>query len=150
MVKIRTSEYKDIQIITDFQIKMALETENLQLNKNTVNSGVISVFENTSKGKYYIAEFDNQIVGCLLTTYEWSDWRNKTILWIQSVYIIPEFRKKGIFKELYFHVQKLVLENEKYCGIKLYVDKTNIAAQNVYKNVGMNGEHYQTFEWMKE
>jgi len=146
---IRTAKQNEINIIVEFQQRMAFETENLQLDNNTLYKGVSSIFKNPEKGKYYIAEIENEIVGCTLITFEWSDWRNSTIIWLQSVYILPEHRKKGIFKQIYTHIKNIVQNSEDYCGIKLYVDKTNINAQKVYKNIGMTDEHYSTFEWMK-
>jgi ribosomal protein S18 acetylase RimI-like enzyme len=85
-----------------------------------------------------------------MTTYEWSDWRNGTVIWIQSVYIAPNHRGKGVYKTMYEFIQKMVSDDPDLRGIRLYVDKTNHAAQKVYTNLKMNGEHYQVFEWMKE
>jgi ribosomal protein S18 acetylase RimI-like enzyme len=149
MTKIRIATAKDIDIIVDFQLRMALETENLQLNPEIVKNGVSSVFSDNSKGNYYVAEVYNQVIASLLTTYEWSDWRNSTILWLQSVYVLHDYRKQGIFRQMFLFIQEIVNSSEKYCGIKLYVDKTNTKAQKVYESVGMNGEHYITYEWMK-
>ena len=83
-----------------------------------------------------------------MTTYEWSDWRNGTVLWIQSVYIDKAWRGKGIYKKMYEHIQMIVTKSDDLKGIRLYVDRTNKAAQQVYEKLGMNGEHYQVFEWM--
>lgn len=149
MIQIRIANAEEISTIVDFQLKMALETENLLLSEKILQEGVSEVFKNHEKGKYYVALCENKIVASLLTTFEWSDWRNSTIIWLQSVYVIPEFRKKGIFKQMYEHIKKIVESSSNYCGIKLYVDKTNIKAQKVYDSVGMNGEHYITYEWMK-
>ena len=82
-------------------------------------------------------------------TYEWSDWRNNTVVWIQSVYVLPGFRKRGVFNALYETVKSMVNEDPSFAGIRLYVDRTNHNAQEVYKKSGMNGDHYQVFEWMK-
>jgi len=148
-MKIREATILESTQIIDFQIKMAMETENISLNQDIIKKGVQAVFEDKSKGVYYVCEIENKIVASLLTTYEWSDWRAKTIIWLQSVYVMPEFRKQGIFKVMYQHIKNLVLDSENYCGIKLYVDNTNTKAQNVYNTVGMNGEHYKLFEWQK-
>jgi ribosomal protein S18 acetylase RimI-like enzyme len=111
--------------------------------------GVLAVFNDENKGVYYIAEDENIVISSLLTTYEWSDWRNKITLWIQSVYVLPDYRNKGIFKMMYQYVKNFVEKSNKYTGIRLYVDKTNKIAQSVYEKIGMNGNHYSTFEWMK-
>ena len=127
-------------LIASFQVKMALETENLVLDPITVGRGVKAVFDNPEKGAYYIAVDENgAVAGCLLTTYEWSDWRNGSVLWIQSVYVIPEFRGKRIFSLLYLHIKSMVEKSDAFSGIRLYVDNTNLNAQEVYKAVGMNG-----------
>jgi ribosomal protein S18 acetylase RimI-like enzyme len=111
--------------------------------------GVKNLFADVNRGKYYVAEENGLVVGSLMTTYEWSDWRNGTLLWIQSVYIIESHRGKGIYKQLYEYIQQTVKDSSDLRGIRLYVDKTNKAAQRVYEKLGMNGEHYQVFEWMK-
>jgi GNAT superfamily N-acetyltransferase len=129
---------------------MAKETENIQLDIESVKNGVQNVFDDQSKGTYYVAEQEGKVIASLLTTFEWSDWRNGTILWIQSVYVSPGFRKKGVYKKMYRHVRQLVENNTELKGIRLYVDQTNLPAREVYKKMGMNAEHYQLFEWLKD
>jgi len=148
-IKIRPGLLFDIDIIADFQVKMAFETENMKLDPPTVNLGVTAVMDDPSKGKYWLAEVDGNVVGCLLTVPEWSDWRNGTVLWIHSVYVQPDFRKHGVFKALYSHLKEMVSDAPDLRGLRLYVDKTNTKAQKVYENLGMSGEHYHLFEWMK-
>jgi predicted GNAT family acetyltransferase len=147
---IRKAKINDIKIIIDFQQIMAMETEKLVLDYENLNKGVKSVFDDRQKGIYYIAEENNKIIASLLTTYEWSDWRNKTIIWIQSVYVIPEYRKKSVFREMYSYIKNIVENNEEYAGIRLYVDKSNITAQKVYTSLGMNADHYTTYEYLKK
>ncbi len=149
MIKVREANRSEALIIKDFQLKMALETEGLKLNEILVEKGVKAVFDDNNKGVYYVAEYNGDVVASLLTTYEWSDWRNSMILWIQSVYVLADCRKLGIFKQMYAYVKEMVQNNERFAGIRLYVDKTNTNAQKVYNAIGMNGEHYSTFEWMK-
>ena len=150
MIVIRDAIKSDINSIVEFQINMAEETENLLLHEDVILPGVKAVFEDHHKGRYFVAEYENDIAGSLLITYEWSDWRNGTILWIQSVYVKNEYRSKGVFKALYNHIQGILSANpDLYKGVRLYVDKSNVAAQKVYNAVGMNGEHYQLFEAMR-
>ncbi len=85
----------------------------------------------------------------MLITYEWSDWRNNYVYWLQSVYVLPEKRGKGIFKQMYEYIIKQVNESDKVAGLRLYVDMKNLAARKVYAKLGMDGDHYQVFEWMK-
>ena len=146
---IRAATPDDIPVIIDFQQKMAWETEQVQLDPIVLAAGVKNLLQDSRHGKYYVAVEDRMVVGSLMTTYEWSEWRNGTVLWIQSVYIVESHRGKGIYKELYGHIQQLVANSSDLKGIRLYVDKTNKAAQKVYEKLGMNGEHYQVFEWMK-
>ncbi len=148
-MQIRLATEEDRFTIASFQLRMAKETENIDLNIETVNNGVMSVFQDNHKGKYIVAEIDDKIVASLLLTYEWSDWRNSVVLWIQSVFVLPETRKKGIFRNLYNYIKTIEANDKDVSGIRLYVDKTNINAMKVYKSMGMDGEHYRVFEWMK-
>lgn len=148
MTLIRRASPDDSMIISGFQKKLAYETENISLDPCTVEKGVRAVFSDPAKGCYYIAEIGDIIAGSLLTTYEWSDWRNGHIIWIQSVYVLPLYRNKGVFRRLYSHIKQIVVNNPDYMGIRLYVDKTNRTALEVYRQIGMNDEHYQMFEWI--
>lgn len=148
--KIRLAKKVEAEIIIDFQINMALETENLVLQKPRISDGVKAVFNDKSKGEYWLAENGDKIIASMLMTPEWSDWRNATVLWFQSVYVMPEYRGKGVFKSMYNHLKHFVKESENIGGLRLYVDKTNDNAQKVYEKLGMNGEHYKFYEWMKE
>ena len=147
--KIRKANSKDIDTIALFQVEMALETENYLLNLTTVSKGVAAVITKKNLGEYFIVEENGKAIASLLITYEWSDWRNAMIWWIQSVYVIKEYRRKGIFTKLYQHIKSQVLNDNNIGGIRLYVDKTNLNAQETYRKVAMNGEHYQLFEWIK-
>lgn len=146
---IRQANENDSASIVAFQLAMAWETEKLRLDEPTVVKGVAAVFADPSKGTYYVAETDGKVVGSLLTTFEWSDWRNGTVLWIQSVFVRPEYRKRSIFSRLYKHIQEKVATDTNLRGIRLYADKTNTAAHGVYEHLGMTAEHYQMYEWMK-
>lgn len=147
---IQKAKIEDTSIIANFQIDMAWETEEYKLNPNTISSGIKAVFEKPELGQYYVAMVDGKIVASLLTTYEWSDWRNATILWIQSVFVVKAYRRQGIFQLFYDHIIAIAKNDDSIGGIRLYVDKTNIPAQKTYSKAGMNGEHYQLFEWMKD
>ena len=147
MIAIRKATPDDAIVIISFQKAMAMETEGLELKSDLITSGVMAVFRDPNKGQYYVAEENGTVVASLMITYEWSDWRNACIWWFQSVYVIPEYRRKGIFRLMYDHVKKEGLE----CGIaglRLYVESENVRAQKTYEAMGMNGSHYRTFEWM--
>ncbi len=149
MIEVRTAVRRDAAAIAEFQVRMARETEGLELDPPTVARGVAAVFDEPAKGKYYVAENGGRLAGCLLTTPEWSDWRSAWIWWIQSVYVAPEARRRGVFRSLYAHVRRLAEARADVCGIRLYVDKRNTRAQEVYRSLGMCGDHYQVFEWIK-
>jgi len=149
-IKIRTAQLQDRDAIAGFQVEMAWETECYKLNHETVIKGVEAVLNNEKLGVYYVAMVGSEVVASLLTTYEWSDWRNGTVLWIQSVYVNRQFRKRGIYGTLYSHLKALVAADETLKGIRLYVDESNKGAREVYARLGMNGEHYRVFEWIKE
>jgi ribosomal protein S18 acetylase RimI-like enzyme len=145
----RDATRRDLIDIVDFQMAMASETENITLNRHVCTRGVEAVFEDRGLGRYFVAQLGDDLIASLLITMEWSDWRNGVVWWIQSVYVRPEHRRKGVYAALYQHVKKIAESNETVKGIRLYVDRTNTAAQAVYSRLGMNGEHYLVFEWMK-
>ncbi|UII28145.1 GNAT family N-acetyltransferase [Fulvivirga maritima] len=149
MINIQRADSSHIDTIIDFQKKMAWQTEELELDTDTLQKGVSAVFDDPTKGQYYVAINEEEVIGCLLVTPEWSEWRNGTVLWIQSVYVIKEYRKQGVFKQMYNYLKAKVIADEKLMGLRLYVEKTNLPAQKVYEAIGMNGDHYHFFEWMK-
>jgi GNAT superfamily N-acetyltransferase len=145
----RRATHKDCETITRFQIAMALETEKLRLDAATCALGVRAVFDDPGKGSYYVCEENGAVIASMLIMPEWSDWRNGQVWWIHSVYVLPEERGSGAFRKLYEHVQGLVSADPTLRGLRLYVDKSNVSAQMVYKKLGMTDEHYSLFEWMK-
>jgi len=147
-IGIRKAEINDLPIILDFMLKMAKETEGLVLSPEILESGIKNGLLDSDKAEYFIAEIDNIIAGSLMITKEWSDWRNAWVLWIQSVYTKKEFRERGVYKALYNFIENKVESNNEYCGIRLYVDNTNLNAIKVYSKLGMNGDHYRLFEKM--
>ncbi len=149
MIEIRQATKTDADFIISAQVALATETESLSLDRDTVTAGVGAVFDDPAKGTYYIADEDGECIGCLMVTPEWSDWRNATVLWLQSVYVRPEDRGRGVFRALYAHMLELVKSTESIAGLRLYVDKSNSAAMSAYEKLGMDGHHYQTYEWMK-
>ncbi|MDZ7738340.1 MAG: GNAT family N-acetyltransferase [Bacteroidales bacterium] len=145
---IREARIIDAEEIIAFQKKMAMETEDMDLDHDIINQGVHAVFADPHKGSYYVAEYKGEVIGSLLITYEWSDWRNSFVWWLQSVYIIPEHRRKGIFKEMYLHVKETALQNN-VSGLRLYVEQENVNAQKTYEAMGMKSDHYRMYEWLK-
>ena len=149
MISIRKAKPSDAEVIIDFQLKMAWETEQLALVPEVVIKGVNAVFSDTSRGQYWVAEDRSNVVASLLITNEWSDWRNCEVWWFQSVYVLPEWRRKGIFKSMYLQIM-MEAEKQGVAGLRLYVETNNSGAQNTYEALGMKSEHYKMYEWLKE
>lgn len=145
---IRAAIPNDADSLVEFNQAMALETEGKQLDPDILASGVNGVFADEKKGFYVVAERDGQIVGGLMVTFEWSDWRNAWFWWIQSVYILPEDRGQGIYRRLYDFVKQMSGRKGNVCGIRLYVENDNSHARRVYKTVGMEASHYLMYEEM--
>ena len=145
MRKIIKANKNHIEIITQYNILMAQETENKKLEYQTVRKGVESVLNNPDKGTYYLCTEESEIIGQLMITKEWSDWRNCYFYWIQSVYTNPSKRGTGVFKELFNHILKIA-RLEKGCGVRLYVDKNNLIARKAYKKLKMQDSDYLLYE----
>jgi GNAT superfamily N-acetyltransferase len=145
-ISIRTAQGTDAKNLVEFNQAMALETEGKTLKPEILANGVEAVFEDSDKGFYVVAESAGEIVGGLMVTYEWSDWRNSWFWWIQSVYITPNFRGKRIYSKLYEFVKNLAREKGNVCGFRLYVEKENFNAQKVYEKLGMEASYYLMYE----
>jgi ribosomal protein S18 acetylase RimI-like enzyme len=149
VISIRKADRNDISAIVDFQLRLADETEGVKLDSVLVTKGIEALFADPSKGSYSVATLNGEVVGCHLITYEWSEWRNGNVWWIQSVYVKQSHRKHGVFKAMYDNLIDQIKKDPAVLGLRLYVDKSNARAQQVYQSMGMNGEHYTVFEWMK-
>ena len=149
-IHVRTGELRDAQFLTQFNINMARETEGLELESHVVSSGVKWLLNNPEYGYYLVAETEGSVVGSLMVTTEWSDWRDGIFWWIQSVYVSPSFRRRGIYRRLYEHVKALTAEQGNVCGFRLYVERDNIAAQKTYMSLGMREKNMKMFEEMVE
>ena len=145
---IRLATPDDAALLIAFNVAVALETEGKELLPEVVGAGVRSLLANRAAGFYVIAE-DDRPVGALMITTEWSDWRNGSFWWVQSVYVRPESRRRGVYKALYRHVQDLASQDPKVCGFRLYVEKQNRSAQTTYRALGMKPTHYLVFEELK-
>ena len=144
--QISVAEMQDTETLVQFQLAMAQESEGTQLDYVTVREGVKNAIEDESKAIYLIARNeDNEAIGSLMLTTEWSDWNNARYYWIQSVYVHPEFRRQGVFREL-FEFARVIAENDNAGALRLYVDKENIVAQKVYQSLGMHESHYLMYE----
>ncbi len=145
-LKIREAVLADAPVVADFNLRVAAESEGLHLDAACVRAGTEALLKDPTKGLYYVAESDGAVAGQLMITYEWSDWRNGNIWWIQSVYVKPEFRRAGVFRTLFNHVRTLARTREDVCSLRLYVHAENARARQSYERLGMTRTQYQIFE----
>ena len=148
-LKIRKAELRDARTVAQFNIQIAKETENLDLEPETALRGAKAVIKDPHKGFYLVAETKGEIVGQLMVTNEWSDWRNKFFLWIQSVFVHKDYRQQGIFSALYRHLVDLARFNKNVAGLRLYVEQTNETAIEVYERLGMQPLSYRMYEVLR-
>ncbi|MBI3853278.1 MAG: GNAT family N-acetyltransferase [Verrucomicrobia bacterium] len=145
-LNIRQARPSDVAVIADFNARLAQETEHRQLDVARLAQGVGALLSDPVKGTYFVAEMDGEVVGQLLITYEWSDWRNGHFWWIQSVYVKEALRSRGIFRALFAHVQKLAKARKDVCGLRLYMDAHNATARKTYERLGLKQTNYELFE----
>ena len=150
-IEIRPARVGDAAVVAEFNSAMAMETEHKRLDPAILRAGVEQAIANPELARYFLAEIDAHVVGQLMITMEWSDWRNATFWWIQSVYVRPEHRSRGVFKALYQHVHAIAREQKDVCGLRLYVERENAAAREVYHRLGMCDAGYLVYEvdWSK-
>ncbi|MCD6365770.1 MAG: GNAT family N-acetyltransferase [Planctomycetes bacterium] len=145
-VKIRPALPRDAATLVEYNLCLARETEDKQLDAGVLTSGVRAVLEDSKRGFYLVAEVDGEVAGSLMVTTEWSDWRNGAFWWIQSVYVAPRFRRRGVFRALYEGVKGRAMNTPRVCGCRLYVEWDNAAAQATYERLGLMETKYKMFE----
>lgn len=145
-IEVRRAVTADLETVVAFNIAMAQETEGKSLERVRVHQGVEAVLNSDQLGFYLLAEINRQAVGQLLITTEWSDWRNSYFWWVQSVYVVPDCRRKGVYRALDNLVRTEARRNGNVCGLRLYVDRDNHVAQRVYDSLGMAPSHYDMYE----
>lgn len=145
-MNIRIAHRDDTDALVEFNHAMALETEGKMLDREILRPGVEAVFSDHDKGFYVVATDGDAIVGGLMITYEWSDWRNAWFWWIQSVFIKPEARGKHLYSRMYEFVKERAVDAGHVCGFRLYVESDNEHALKVYDAVGMHESHYLMYE----
>lgn len=144
-MQLRRALASDAATLAEFNLRMAAETESKALNESVVQAGVLAVLNEARRGFYLVAEADAQLLGTLMVTYEWSDWRNADFWWIQSVYVRPEARRRGVFRALYRAVEDEA-RSAGACGLRLYVEQDNRNAMSTYAAMGMHDAHYRVME----
>jgi len=143
---IRDAMPADAGIIADFNNRMAEETEARTLDPDLIGPGVSAFLADPSKGRYWLAEADGKIIGQIAVTYEWSDWRNGMIWWIQSVYVHANYRRQGVYSSLYRHVESQAQPDSEVIGIRLFVETDNERAQKTYRDLGMKMTNYRIMQ----
>ncbi|QYJ83153.1 GNAT family N-acetyltransferase [Shewanella aegiceratis] len=145
-MQIRKGQQSDLTALVQFNQAMANETEGLSLDQQTLTLGVQTLLENPARGFYLVAEEAGEILGSLMVTFEWSDWRAKDYYWIQSVYIRPQNRRQGIYGKLYEAVKQIAEDNGGAASFRLYVEQENHKAQQTYEALGMKQSYYLMYE----
>jgi ribosomal protein S18 acetylase RimI-like enzyme len=146
---IRRGTEADAATLADFNIAMARETEGKRLLPDVVGAGVRRLLAEPSLGFYLVAQAQGEVVGSALVTTEWSDWRNGRFWWIQSVYVRPDWRRRGVFRALYAHIQQAAAHEPDVCGFRLYVEHENATAQATYRTLGMTTTDYLLLEALR-
>ncbi len=145
-IAIRDAVPADAGLIADYNNRLAEETEARSLDPDLTGPGVAAFLADPSKGRYWVAEVDGRIVGQIAVIFEWSDWRNGMIWWIQSVFVHADQRRKGVYSSLYRHVESVARSDPEVIGIRLYVEKDNARAQATYVTLGMSMTNYQIMQ----
>jgi len=145
-IQIRLADGGDAETIAGFNVAMARETEGKELSAEVAGRGVRVLLENPRHGFYVVAEAAGEVVGSLMVTYEWSDWRCGVFWWIQSVYIRGDFRRQGVFSRLYGFLKEAAGREGDVCGLRLYVERSNAGAEAAYRTAGMTRTNYGIFE----
>ncbi len=146
IITVRQATEADLHHIVDFNIALGLESEDYILDRAVVTEGVKGFISKPSRGRYFMAVIDGVVVGQTANTYEWSDWRNGEIWWIQSVYVLPEYRGMGIFRALFEHIQQLAKNDPECCGFRLYFEQENDIALYTYMRLGFEKTNYRVLE----
>lgn len=145
-VTVRPAVLADLDVLVRFSTAMALETEARVLDQERLRHGTRAVLESNDRGFYLVAERDSIVVGQLLITYEWSDWRNGAFWWIQSVYVEPSARLRGVYRTLHDYVLQEARRRGNVCGVRLYVEQDNAGAQAAYARMDMSPTGYHIYE----
>ena len=148
-LNLRRATRRDAAALVAFNRAMALETERKLLMPRVIGAGVRALLRRPGSGFYTVAELAGEVVAALMITKEWSDWRNGDFWWIQSVYVLPGFRRQGIYSRMYRHVQALAAKDRAVCGFRLYVERHNRRAQATYRAAGMKRTDYLVYEQLK-
>ncbi len=144
-MRIRRAGLADLTTVVEFNARLSEESEGVRLDRERLRAGVETLLRDESRGFYLLAESDAGVMGQLALTFEWSDWRNGVFWWLQSVYVRPQFRRRGVLRALYERVLELA-KNRGVCGVRLYVEKNNLSAQEAYRRLGFSQAVFDMYE----
>ena len=147
---VRPARMEDVDMLVTFSAAMALETEGRRLDMDRLRRGTQRVFDSPTRGFYVVAELSQEsspgVIGQLLVTYEWSDWRDATFWWIQSLYVHPDWRRRGVYRRMHEYVRQQARSRSDVCGLRLYVEAGNTGAQAAYRQTGLFPSSYRIIE----
>lgn len=147
---LRRAEAKDLDILVDFNNRLAIETENRPLDLTVLRSSMKHILEDERKGVYWFACDGDKVVGQIMYVFEWSTWRDKNFMWLTDLYVLPEYRKQGVFKLLSQHMMNFYRENPDIIGLRFYVDKENTGVVPLYHRIGWKESNYDLWEIKKD
>ena len=150
MITVRKGELRDLEEIVEFQVLMGRETEDRELDRELVRKGVKGVVEKPERGAYVVAESEGRLVGSLLMTPEWSDWRAQTVIWFHSLYVLEAERGQGVFGKMYEYMRRMVEADEELAGLRLYTEVSNTGAQRSYERLGMRRGPFYLYPYLCE
>lgn len=145
-IRIRPATADDVSLLARWAEAMALETEHKVLEPEVVARGIAIGVDDPARSRYFVADIGGEPVGTMMTTFEWSDWRCGWWWWIQSVYVAPEQRRRGVYRAMYDHVLSLARAQPDVYGLRLYVERENVRAMRTYEFLGMQETSYRLFE----
>ncbi|MEK6233352.1 MAG: GNAT family N-acetyltransferase [Planctomycetales bacterium] len=143
---LRQANVQDVDVIVEYNCRLAEESESIQLDPVVLTQGVAALLEDEKKGRYFVAEREGRIIGQIMITYEWSDWRNGPIWWLQSVYVAPDARRQGVFRQLFGFIENTMEQDSQAVGLRLYVENDNTAAQETYKRLSFQTSPYHVMQ----
>jgi GNAT superfamily N-acetyltransferase len=143
---IRRATPADAAVVCEFNAALARESEGKELDPTTLAAGVRAALADPAKGVYAVAERGGEVVGQMMLTYEWSDWRNGWFWWVQSVYVRADARRSGVFRALYRAVHTQAAADPAVIGLRLYVERENAHARATYAALGMGETTYGLME----
>ena len=146
IIKVRPARTEDLEFLVENNQRMALETESKELDRDVLRQGIKRALAQSESCLYFVAEIKEKPVGQTMITFEWSDWRDGWIWWLQSVYVLSDYRNRGIFRMMYGHIKLAAHKGKNVRALRLYVKGTNFSGISVYKKLGMNSAGYLVYE----